>query len=722
MENHLVPSLSWAQVALSKPAHTARARLQNRPGTGHLCLKCSNIDFKDIFTPRPDSEFKRWNSYRRLGHIKQNMSCPFCRLVLRTIEAKDSDVRLLSGEFPWDTEISLSIVKSGRFVERATGSNVAVPQLEFNVLLDSLIKHTGLQLEGRIQMVSPSLVENEFDLVCLRGRRLETLVNVSLIKSFLQTCHQYHGDICQYGNKPLQNRFPSRVIDVKKYRIIDAPEDCKYVALSYVWGAQVRPQLKLLSSTREKLYGDGGVSLNETPTTVLDAIHISAELGERYLWVDALCIQQDDPDDLRRHFASMHIIYEYSQFTIVAAHGDNSWEGLCGVSKRKNKQVYETIGPVELANVLAEFPAAISPSIWNKRAWTMQEMIFAKKLIYFTGFQLYFQCGKELWSEDRFVGETSLSDLKPIPFRRGPGKFSIYLYKQGNIRANIGSYDKPFLSYCNLVNGYAKRAMTNHQDILNAFSGVLATVSDALRCEMIWGLPAAYMDQALLFDVNQSPLRCRHRPGFPTWSWTGWMEPRTNYNITGPDLYYTRPDIVTYWSDIEWYIINDNGDYVKIMNEKTPRAGEQHDFNELRARWRPRRLEMLAALPSSLKHSEWNQTLVFQTSYAFLKVELWDSGNYTVVSSDGKTRISTVECMHFSRNVKFKWMEFIVIAMQEGFKYMEERWQTVTGCLSLMMIETDERGISKRVDIAGEGVTVEEWMLHKPKWRTVFLV
>ncbi len=39
-----------------------------------------------------------------------------------------------------------------------------------------------------------------------------------------------------------------------------------------------------------------------------------------------------------------------------------------------------------------------------------------------------------------------------------------------------------------------------------------------------------------------------------------------------------------------------------------------------------------------------------------------------------------------------------------------------------MAIETDDRGFSKRIDIAWDAVSVEEWVAAKPRVRTIFLM
>lgn len=68
------------------------------------------------------------------------------------------------------------------------------------------------------------------------------------------------------------------------------PDD-GFVALSYMWGPH--PNLDMWTTTLatvSELETDGGITRSRTPQTIKDAMQICDKVGQRYLWVDRLCI------------------------------------------------------------------------------------------------------------------------------------------------------------------------------------------------------------------------------------------------------------------------------------------------------------------------------------------------------------------------------------------------------------------------------------------------
>lgn len=125
-------------------------------------------------------------------------------------------------------------------------------------------------------------------------------IDDTVLMKWYKTCIDEHGDKCQ---KPpylelLPVPDPRHFIDTVNNCLIAAPSDSSYVSLSYVWG-QV-DITKLLTINLDQLQRPGALGgpakLVSLPKTIRHAMHLTRRLGERYLWVDSLCIVQDDEE------------------------------------------------------------------------------------------------------------------------------------------------------------------------------------------------------------------------------------------------------------------------------------------------------------------------------------------------------------------------------------------------------------------------------------------
>ncbi|KAG4439335.1 hypothetical protein IFR05_005210 [Cadophora sp. M221] len=118
-----------------------------------------------------------------------------------------------------------------------------------------------------------------------------------------------------------------RVVDVKDMRIVELPDQQRYVTLSYAWGGVV--QLKLRKENESALRQSGSLTKrwDEIPRTIQDFFTLVAKVDERYAWVDSLSIlQDDDAEALEQQMSQMGEIYRHSHFTVHSVSGsvDNS--------------------------------------------------------------------------------------------------------------------------------------------------------------------------------------------------------------------------------------------------------------------------------------------------------------------------------------------------------------------------------------------------------------
>ncbi|RYC64004.1 hypothetical protein CHU98_g2192 [Xylaria longipes] len=136
----------------------------------------------------------------------------------------------------------------------------------------------------------------------MAGRVVGGTVDMHLLAEWLRLCNK-HGNHCQ-PEPLLKYRKPIWMIDVKEQQARLGP---KFAALSYVWGGPEIPQLKYSSvnGISARLKSRGGLDdqqRDDIPHTISDSVFVCQELAIPYLWVDALCLDQDlarphtDPD------------------------------------------------------------------------------------------------------------------------------------------------------------------------------------------------------------------------------------------------------------------------------------------------------------------------------------------------------------------------------------------------------------------------------------------
>lgn len=381
-------------------------------------------------------------------------------------------------------------------------------------------------------------------------------IDPSIGNLWLSECEHSHGSACNDQAWDLTMRRPPllRVIDVEDLCVkeIHASGILRYVALSYVWGSAEMVKLLLENKHDMSLKNSLKRIFHLLPRTIVGAIEVVKAIGERYLWNDALCIVQNDPEEIKEHVGFMDAVYGSALATIISAEGSSANSGLEGI-QLKNLAEHNQLSPIpkfrgrpRLRGALSEYRTEVltddisiaaplettdhnlSHSIWNSRPWNFQERLLSRRLIIFSHGHLVWHCRGMICREDMTVADSgvnynSLQWLSLHP-RSGddptPGVFfdgSIERTRYGTTHLVRSAR---FVEYAKAVEEYTHRQMSHQTNILNAFAGLGRIFSMALQSESCLGLPARNLDVALLWRPTQ---RLKRRPGFPSWSWAGWV-------------------------------------------------------------------------------------------------------------------------------------------------------------------------------------------------------
>lgn len=352
------------------------------------------------------------------------------------------------------------------------------------------------------------------------GRPVGSFLDPNLIKSWIQQCKTKH-TICAQQREA---RFPVELIliDTKDRRIVDVVPGTEpsYLALSYTWGGVSQPELT--KATRKRRSLKGGLSCLSLPNTILDAIHLAKLIGYRYLWVDALCIVQDDSSIRHHQIAQMYNIYQCADVTIVAAGGSDCSQAIPGVSlDRKAFQRYKlhNIPGLPLMKLPESTVYSITDSHWKARGWTFQEELCSQRLLVLLPECAVFTCPSAICRED-LVSEVSPSspDLQDSQdFREGLSLLSATIRSLQN-----SSPEQQVALFRDLVKGYMHRSLSRNDDIENAFAGVNRMLEPVLG-PSYHGIPERHFAEIIHGCWFCDTTLARRRVGFPSWSWVGWV-------------------------------------------------------------------------------------------------------------------------------------------------------------------------------------------------------
>ena len=138
--------------------------------------------------------------------------------------------------------------------------------------------------------------------------------------AFIERCR----DICKREHidcrcEDTERSLPPRLIRIDEHRLVlvDSvvlPKDSRYVALSYCWGKG----MSLCTTKRTIASFRKGIALEDLPPVLSDAAEVTRKLGEKYIWIDRLCIQQDNALDWQENASIMARIFEQAELTIGA--------------------------------------------------------------------------------------------------------------------------------------------------------------------------------------------------------------------------------------------------------------------------------------------------------------------------------------------------------------------------------------------------------------------
>lgn len=369
---------------------------------------------------------------------------------------------------------------------------------------------------------------------------------IGTVKSWIGRCGREHD--C-YPAVP--HFLPRRVIDVGFGPPYPDPrlyepyqERAHYVALSHCWGKKqsLTTERATLRARRQ------GFSLSVLPKTFRDAIYVTRELGIRFIWIDSICIIQDDrycmlfellegtclikaikPNanvhrlDWEIESSKMAAIYKSSYLTIAAALAPDDHHGFLQPRNRSVATIYQhkTVNSSTDIHVRQAIDHYDQPQPLCKRAWAFQERYVSRRVVSYRAEELVWHCMDAKWCE--------------------------CAYTDYNIRhyVNAGAVNQHgALLWDHIVPKYARLDLTKRSDRLPALSAIAKIVQDELgspylaglwQTDLLWGLTwrcSVSIGSGPDQTTRTSPGELPHQYRAPSWCWPS-IEGPISYGRTG---------------------------------------------------------------------------------------------------------------------------------------------------------------------------------------------
>lgn len=358
--------------------------------------------------------------------------------------------------------------------------------------------------------------------------------NVATMQYWIEDCDKNHEDCSPAVKRLCHNKarvyLPTRMIDVGDTtanthpRLIitselpaRAPEDevPKYIALSYCWG-KLDAGSKLLKTTNDTIRSwTEKIEMTRMPRTFQDAINVARKLSIQYIWIDSLCIIQDNSRDWQIESSRMAEIFNNAYLTLIAATGSGCNDGfvdrgLPGLSCTVPLEIGQRQGQLSLRFRPHRGPydkmTEMRSSRWVNRGWTFQEERLARRSLIFGERKFFFDCRSVERSQDtdRYLSR--------------PDWVSSIIEGLSESGGDNTEANRRWNHWRTLCTHYSYRELTYAEDKLPAISGMANKIGKKVSSQYLAGLWKDNLMHDLFWETADSGTKPPEYRA-PSWSW-----------------------------------------------------------------------------------------------------------------------------------------------------------------------------------------------------------
>ncbi|KAK3994881.1 heterokaryon incompatibility protein-domain-containing protein, partial [Cladorrhinum sp. PSN332] len=376
---------------------------------------------------------------------------------------------------------------------------------------------------------------------------------LSFVRPLLQECGSSHTSSCQPTAKVLPKRLLDIVNGIKLVNTDDKnilQSNWKYIALSHCWG-ETRPIETKKSNLNQH---HKAIEWGKLSKTFQDAIRISRGLDIKYIWIDSLCIIQDDPIDWEIEAAKMASVYSGSYLTVAATGSKNGHGGclfnrptfetdLIEVYADQNQTKFFAL-PYRYIQSHSHFTGnsrgILDPAPLLSRAWCFQERLLSPRILHFHGLEMVWECSQGSSCECGFLDRAA---------RFGNTR---YESSRRHITRAWGDTTETerHNAWFKVIEQYSVLDITRESDRFPALAGLASRFSDKpSRGRYLAGLWEDDLWRGLTWMPHQGPHR--RNASVPAWSWASMEYFERPVDPAGPQ--YRDHRGLYFWQDREGY-------------------------------------------------------------------------------------------------------------------------------------------------------------------------
>jgi hypothetical protein len=337
-----------------------------------------------------------------------------------------------------------------------------------------------------------------------------------LVQEWLDSCATSHAGCSEFRKS---GYLPTRLVELNlstenpSVRLVESQSldaaSTSYTTLSHRWSKGEEMPLRTLQATLDQ-HRDI-IPLDRIPPTFLDAMKITAKLRLSYIWIDSLCIIQDNHLDWEREASKMCDVYQNSYLTIAAVDSIGPSGGcfLEPLSPRIHISRSNVFSEELNVRVPAHSENDISQSALLSRGWVFQELVLSPRVLYCETSGFYWQCRRGSWSEDGLISAW------------WPLNFHLTLF-------NPATSKMPIHTWAGWMTEYSRLKFTFKSDRPVAMTGVTRWFQQRYHATPFLGC----WKEELVYGLNWLRLgsyppdseETHASPNLPSWSWLGLAE------------------------------------------------------------------------------------------------------------------------------------------------------------------------------------------------------